>query len=314
MGTPEFAVASLDALLNSGVEVAAVVTAPDKPAGRGRKIQETPVKQYALHHHLPVLQPESLKNTDFLNALRKSDAQLFVVVAFRMLPEEVWKMPPLGTINLHASLLPEYRGAAPINWAIIRGETRTGTTVFLIDKDIDTGNIVSYSEEMICPEDTAGTLHDKLMHSGAIHLVEAVQSIDSGNYTAVSQENDALGQQLKTAPKIFRETCHINWNQNSTVIHNFIRGLSPYPAAWTTFVTPKDERLTCKIFETEMQQVSHKIAPGSIDSDNRTYLRISTLDGWLTIKNLQLEGKKRMDIQDFLRGIPDISNYKINVG
>ena len=307
LGTPQFAVASLEALLDKGFDVAAVVTSPDKPAGRGRKMQESEVKQCAVKHRLPVFQPEKLKDPDFLEHLRELKADLFVVVAFRMLPEELWKMPPLGTVNLHASLLPDYRGAAPINWAIINGENLTGTTVFFIDKKIDTGNIISYHEEKIEPDDNAGSLHDKLMNSGAAHLVETVEVIAKGNITTIPQKT----QPEKIAPKIFREDCKINWNQNVARIHNFVRGLSPYPAAWTTIITPKGEHLTLKILESGIQTDSQSSEAGIIRSDNRTFLHVAALNGWLDIKSLQLEGKKRMPIQDFLRGVSDICEYRI---
>jgi len=310
MGTPEFAVASLEALIASGNEVAAVVCSPDKPAGRGQKMQEAAVKKCALHHGLPVLQPEKLKDHVFLEALQSYHAELFVVVAFRMLPEEVWKMPPLGTINLHASLLPQYRGAAPINRAIINGETRTGTTVFFINQEIDKGNIISYREEAINPDDNAGTLHDRLMRSGAIHLTEAVQSIASGNIKTIPQDSDLQSQPLKTAPKIFRETCNINWNNDVVQLHNLIRGLSPYPAAWTTLESAKGDHLTLKIYETKIIQDNAPPAPGTIHSDNKTFLRIAANRGWLDIRNLQSEGKKRMEISDFLRGMKDVGSYK----
>ena len=302
MGTPEFAVVSLETLIESGNEVAAVVTSPDKPAGRGQKIHESAVKQCAVRHGLPVLQPEKLKDPVFLETLRSYRADLFVVVAFRMLPDEVWQMPPLGTINLHASLLPQYRGAAPVNWAIINGETRSGTTVFFINREIDKGNIISYREEAINPDDTAGTLHDRLMYSGATHLAEAVKAIASGNFKTIPQDHTQQNQLLKSAPKIFRETCKINWNSDVAQVHNFIRGLSPYPAAWTTLANSKGERLSLKIYETVI--VGHETAApaGTIVSDNKTYLRVAANGGWIEIINLQLEGKKRMRVQEFLRG------------
>ena len=303
MGTPEFAVASLEALIESGNEVAAVVSSPDKPAGRGQKMQEPAVKQYAVRRGLPVLQPEKMKDPVFLECLRAFHAELFVVVAFRMLPEEVWTMPPLGTVNLHASLLPQYRGAAPINWAIINGETYSGTTVFFINREIDRGNIISFREEAISPDDNAGTLHDRLMYSGAAHLSEAVQMIASGNIKTMQQDNILQNQPLKAAPKIFRETCKINWNSDVAQLHNLIRGLSPYPAAWTTLITPKGDRQTLKIYETMMQPDNAAPTPGTIDSDNKTVLRVAAAGGWLDIRNLQLEGKKRMDVADFLRGM-----------
>lgn len=313
MGTPEFAVASLESLLEAGIEIVAVVTSPDKPSGRGLKIHETAVKQCAVKHALPVLQPDKLKNPEFISRLTEFKADLFVVVAFRMLPEEVWKIPPLGTINLHASLLPEYRGAAPINWAVINGETHTGTTVFFIEKEIDTGNIISYDEEKIWPDDNAGTLHDRLMFHGASHLTGAVRSIAAADFKTMPQKAVVSDRELKAAPKIFRETCKINWSQGVVRIHNLARGLSPCPGAWTYLITPKGERLVFKIFETEALRADHNVKPGSIDSDNRTFLRLAAPDGWLKVKNLQLEGKKRMDIPDFLKGIPDINTYRIDV-
>ena len=309
MGTPEFAVASLKALITSGIEVAAVVCSPDKPAGRGQKIQEPAVKQCAIRLGLPVLQPEKLKDPVFLETLRCYHAGLFVVVAFRMLPEEVWQMPPLGAINLHASLLPQYRGAAPINWAIIHGETRSGTTVFFINREIDKGNIMSYREEAISPDDNAGTLHDRLMISGAAHLTEAVQSIASGNFKTIPQDSAPQNQPLKTAPKIFRETCNINWNSDVAQLHNLVRGLSPYPAAWTTLVSATGDRLTLKIYETTILPDSAAPVPGTIDSDNKTYLRIAANRGWLVIQSLQMEGKKRMAVADFLRGMKDMEIF-----
>ena len=300
MGTPEFAVASLEALIESGNEVAAVVTSPGKPAGRGQKMQEPAVKQCAVRRGLPVLQPEKLKDPAFLDTLRSFHAELFVVVAFRMLPGEVWNMPPRGTINLHASLLPQYRGAAPVNWAIINGETRSGTTVFFINHEIDKGNIVSLREETISPDDNAGTLHDRLMYSGAVHLTETVQMIASGNIKTIPQDKN---QPLKAAPKIFRETCKINWNNEAAQLHNFVRGLSPYPAAWTTLITNKGDLLTLKIYETMVLSDDAAPTPGTIDSDNKTFLRIAASGGWLAIRSLQIEGKKRMEVADFLRGI-----------
>jgi len=312
MGTPEFAVASLEALIASGNEVAAVVSSPDKPAGRGQKLQEPAIKKCAMNHGLPVLQPEKLKDPAFLETLRSYHSDLFVVVAFRMLPEEVWQMPPLGTINLHASLLPQYRGAAPINWAIINGETCSGTTVFFINHEIDKGNIISYREEAIHSDDNAGTVHDRLMLSGATHLAEAVQSIASGHIKVIPQDSALQSQPLKAAPKIFRETCKINWNNDIVQLHNLVRGLSPYPAAWTILVNAKDDRLTLKIYETLILPDSAPPAPGTIHSDNKTFLRIAANGGWLAIRNLQLEGKKRMEISDFLRGVQGIETYRID--
>jgi methionyl-tRNA formyltransferase len=309
MGTPEFAVASLEALIESGNEVVAVVTSPDKPAGRGQKMQESAVKQCAVRFGLPVLQPEKLKDPVFLDRLRGFRAELFAVVAFRMLPEEVWKMPPKGTVNLHASLLPQYRGAAPINWAIINGETVSGTTVFFINQEIDRGNIISYREMAITPDDNAGTLHDRLMYSGAAHLTEAVRTIATGDFTTIPQNTTLQNQPLNDAPKIFRETCRIHWDRDVVQLHHLVRGLSPYPAAWTTLVTRKGDFLTLKIYETTVQQDSTlPVAPaGTVDSDNKTFLRVAAGGGWLVVHSLQLEGKKRMDIRDFLRGTQDLA-------
>ena len=308
MGTPEFAVSSLERLIETGNEIAAVVTSPDKPAGRGQKMQASAVKQYAVQHNLPVLQPEKLKDPVFLETLRGYGADLFVVVAFRMLPDEVWQMPPRGTVNLHASLLPQYRGAAPINWAIINGETRSGTTVFFINREIDKGNILSYREEAITPDDTAETLHDRLKHSGALHLAEAVRSIASGQYKTLPQDHISQNEPLKPAPKIFRETCKINWDSDAATLHNFIRGLSPCPAAWTTLVNPQGHRLTLKIYETMILADQTPPASGTIVSDQKTFLRVAAKGGWVAILNLQLEGKKRMQIQDFLRGTHGMEN------
>jgi len=302
MGTPEFAVASLEALIESGNEVAVVVTSPDKPSGRGQKMQESTVKQYAVRLGLPVLQPEKLKDPVFLETLKSFRAELFVVVAFRMLPEEVWAMPPLGTINLHASLLPQYRGAAPINWAIINGEARSGSTVFFINHEIDKGNIISFREETISADDNAGTVHDRLMYSGATHLTEAVRLIASGNFKTIPQDSATQNQPLKAAPKLFREMCRIDWNKDVVQLHNFVRGLSPYPAAWTMLVDHDGNNSMLKIYETTILPDKTSPAPGTIVSDNKTFLRVAATGGWLAIHSLQLEGKKRMDIQDFLRG------------
>lgn len=233
MGTPEFAVASLEKIAEAGHEIAAVVTAPDRPAGRGQKIQFSAVKEAAIKLHIPVLQPEKLKNEDFVSELKKLNAELFVVVAFRMLPEVVWNMPPKGTINLHGSLLPQYRGAAPINWAVINGEKETGVTTFFIRHEIDTGNILQHKKIEISESDNAGTIHDKLMITGAGLLVDTLDKLEKTTLTAEPQEKFVGNQELKHAPKIFRETCHINWKKSTEEIYNLIRGLSPYPAAWT---------------------------------------------------------------------------------
>lgn len=295
MGTPDFAVASLKALVESGKEVVAVITAPDKPSGRGLVMNETPVKKYAVSQGIPVLQPEKLKNPEFLEQLRSYQADLQIVVAFRMLPELVWNMPHLGTFNLHGSLLPQYRGAAPINWAVINGETETGVTTFFLQHEIDTGNVIFAEKTPILPEDNAGTIHDKLMGIGADLVVKTVEAIEAGNYPQIPQDMSA---ELKSAPKIFKETCQIEWNLSAEKIHNFVRGLSPYPAAWTTL---NDK--TCKIYKTEIGEVADDSATtGSFKTDGKTFLDFKSVDKWVKIKELQLEGKKRMGIEEFLRG------------
>ncbi len=309
MGTPEFAVASLKSLHEEGFNVVAVVTAPDRPAGRGQKLQESDVKRYAKEIQIPVLQPEKLKDPVFIEQLDSLKADLYVVVAFRMLPEIVWSKPPCGTINLHASLLPQYRGAAPINWAIINGENKTGVTTFFIEKEIDTGYIIHKEEIEITEEDNAGTLHDKLMQMGASVLVRTVTAIIAGNYPKISQHS---GDVLKTAPKIFKEHCKINWNNQVATIYNFVRGLSPYPTAWTIFANQQtNETFSAKIFETEKEPATHNLQPGTIVSDEKRWLKVALQDGYLKIKNIQAEGKKRLNIEEFLRGFKDISNYKL---
>ncbi|BDC99969.1 methionyl-tRNA formyltransferase [Persicobacter psychrovividus] len=296
MGTPEFAVPSLKALVEAGKNVVAVITAPDKPKGRGQKLAFSPVKEYAVSQELPVLQPTNLKNPAFLEELRSYEADLQVVVAFRMLPEAVWDMPKEGTFNLHASLLPQYRGAAPINWAIINGEKETGATTFMLKHEIDTGSVMYQIKEPIHPEDNVGTVYERLMNNGAQLVVKTVDKIESGQYDLVPQNED---QELKHAPKIFKETCEIDWNKTSEAIHNLVRGLSPYPAAWTHL---KDKSL--KIYQTEI--IDKALAAGTVDSDGKTYLHYGTADGALSILDLQLQGKKRMKVTDFLRG------YKFN--
>ena len=295
MGTPDFAVASLAALLNAGKEVVAVVTTPDKPAGRGQKMHESAVKKYAVAQGLPILQPEKLRDPEFVNTLQSYEADLQVVVAFRMLPEIVWNMPPHGTINVHASLLPQYRGAAPINHAIIQGERVSGVTTFLLQHEIDTGNILFTQEVEITEKDNAGTLHDKLMQAGAETLIRTVNAIEQNNTEPIPQaqlENSAL----KTAPKIFKETCMIQWDRPTEQVYNQIRGLSPYPAAWTMF-----HNKVLKIYETEKAEATDSAA-GEYSTDGKTYLSFATQDGSLRINSLQIEGKKRMLIDEFLRG------------
>lgn len=297
MGTPEFAVTSLKTLLDKGYNVKAVVTTPDKPAGRGKNIQFSDVKKFALEHNLPILQPEKLKSPEFLAQLKEIDADLFVVVAFRMLPKEVWAMPKRGTINLHAALLPDYRGAAPINHAIINGETETGITTFYIDEQIDTGKIIMQERCAIEPEDNIGTLYDKLMFIGAEAVCKTVDIIASGNVNAIEQDSIRT-EGLHPAPKITKEFCQINWGNKSVDIHNLIRGLSPYPAAWCYL---KDE-ITTKIFTSAYSVEKHNLAAGTFVSDNKSFLKVATQDGFVSILELQMQGKKRMAIKDFLNG------------
>ncbi len=295
MGTPDFAVASLDALVQANFDVVAVITAPDKPAGRGQKMNESAVKKYAIEKNIPVLQPEKLKNLEFLEQLKAYQADLQVVVAFRMLPEVVWNMPPKGTINLHGSLLPQYRGAAPINHAIINGEKESGVTTFFLTHEIDTGAIIQSASTPISDEETAGDLHDKLMHIGAELLVKTVTAIEKGDYTEQPQpQNDVL----KHAPKIFKDDCKINWNNSSQQIFNLIRGLSPYPTAFTLL---NDK--TLKIFKAELEDKEPAIVAGGFLTDGKTYLKFATKDGFIKLLDIQYEGKKRMAIEDFLRGM-----------
>jgi methionyl-tRNA formyltransferase len=310
MGTPEFAVASLDALLKAGFNIVAVVTSPDKPAGRGMKPNESAVKKYALQKNLKILQPEKLKNASFLEELKSLHVDLQIVVAFRMLPEVVWDMPSKGTINLHASLLPQYRGAAPINWAIINGEKETGLTTFKLKHEIDTGDILMQEKISIGENETAGELHDRMKETGAKLLVETVRGILDGTLKETPQssmvnressietsEMPEPHSQLKHAPKIHTDTCRIDWNKSVEEIHNLIRGLSPYPTAFTEL---GDKAL--KIFRSEKETAIPGSAPGKWETDKKTYLKFAAKNGYIHLKEVQLEGKKRMSIEDFLRG------------
>jgi methionyl-tRNA formyltransferase len=297
MGTPEFAVPSLEILLANNYEVAAVVTAPDKPQGRGRRVMPSPIKVVAEAHNIPVLQPTSLKSLAFLETLQSYQATLQVVVAFRMLPHAVWAMPTLGTFNLHASLLPQYRGAAPINWVIINGERETGVTTFFLEQAMDTGPILFQQQEPIYPHDTAGTLHKRLQYQGAQLVLKTVQAIERRDYAEIPQ---VLTQEslYKTAPKIYKEDCRISWSQNSETILNFIRGLSPYPAAWTTL-----NGRVYKILSAEKEETGFpRLAPGEVYSDGKHYVHVGTGGVNLAIKLLQLAGKKTMEVEEFLRG------------
>ena len=298
MGTPEFAVASLDALVNAGCNIVGVITAPDKPAGRGLKLQESAVKKYAVEKNLKVLQPEKLKNPQFLEELKSLNADLQVVVAFRMLPEVVWNMPPIGTVNVHASLLPQYRGAAPINWAVISGEKESGVTTFKLKHEIDTGDILLQEKISIGDNETAGELHDQLKKLGAQVLVKTVQGLADGSLketpqSAISDQQSAL----KHAPKIFTETCKIDWNKSVEEVHNLIRGLSPFPGAFTHL---SDKLL--KIYRSEKESKQPTISPGEFQTDGKTFLKFACSDGFILVKELQLEGKKKMNVEDFLRG------------
>ncbi len=301
MGTPEFAVASLDALLEAGCQVVGVVTAPDKPAGRGMKLQESAVKTFARSKGLKILQPEKLKDPGFLDELRSLHADVQVVVAFRMLPEVVWNMPPRGTINLHASLLPQYRGAAPINWAIIEGEKETGVTTFRLQHQIDTGNLLMSEKIAIGEDETAGELHDRMKQIGARLLVRTIQNLGSGGLTEIPQ-NPASGENLRHAPKIFTETCRIDWNKPVEEVHNLIRGLSPFPGAFTLL-----EGKMLKIYRSRKINAIHTGTPGSYLTDQKTYLKYVCPDGYIEVLELQLEGKKKMGTGDFLKGYRFIS-------
>jgi len=295
MGTPEFAVPSLEILVQNKFNVVAVITAPDKPQGRGQKLTPSPVKECALKYNIPVLQPDNLKSPEFIEELKSYHANLQIVVAFRMLPEVVWAMPALGTFNLHGSLLPQYRGAAPINWAIINGEKETGVTTFFLKHEIDTGSIIFQEKEIITDEDDAGSVYERLMHKGAALVLKTVKAIEQGEYPSQPQ---LASSEIKHAPKIFKETCQINWNQPTEQIRNFVRGLSPYPAAWT-IISGK----TFKIFKASHAHAnSGTIKPGEFITDNKTYLYFKTSDGLLSIDEFQPEGKKRMNVQEFFRG------------
>lgn len=298
MGTPEFAVAPLDALVKAGFDIVGVITAPDKPGGRGMQLQQSAVKKFAVGHGLNILQPEKLKNPQFLEELRSLQADLQVVVAFRMLPEAVWNMPRLGTINLHASLLPHYRGAAPINWAVINGEKETGLTTFKLQHEIDTGNILLQQSLSIGANETAGELHDRMKEAGAALVVRTVEGLAAGTLQETPQAALANGnEQLKIAPKIFTETCKIDWGKSVDDIFNLIRGLSPYPAAFTYL----DGKLV-KVFKGDKILFPGGTAGGEYETDGKTYLRFAGVDGYISITELQLEGKKRMGVEDFLRG------------
>ena len=318
MGTPEFSVAPMDALIKSGFNIVGVVTVPDKPSGRGLRMNESAVKKYAVQHGLPLLQPEKLRDENFLKELAAWKADLFVVVGFRMLPEVVWTMPKLGTFNLHAALLPQYRGAAPINWAVINGENITGVTTFMIDKKIDTGGIILRSECRVEPTDTAGTLHDKLMELGAQLVTETVEGLVQKNVELRVQRSFIQGSELlKPAPKLTRELQHIDWRDSTRHVYNLIRGLSPYPGAYTELCRSgqsEESPLQLKVYFGEMRHDLPKAEPGTVLSDGKTYFAVATEDGAIAITDLQLSGKKRMDVKSFLLGFRDPASYTTTVG
>lgn len=311
MGTPEFAVESLKCLVEGGYNVVGVITMPDKPVGRHQDtLQASPVKQYAVSQGLKVLQPIKLKDEAFIEELRALKADLQIVVAFRMLPEVVWNMPRLGTFNLHASLLPQYRGAAPINWAVINGDTETGITTFFLKHEIDTGEIIQQVRIPIADTDNVEIVYDKLMVLGGKLVTETVDHILDGTVKSIPQESITTDELLRPAPKIFKETCRIDWNEkNVKQLYNFVRGLSPYPAAWTEMEQEDGKRLTLKIFQTEKEFTSHNLSIGDIVSDGKRYLKVAATDGFLNLKEIQLAGKKRMNVEDFLRGFR-IDNIK----
>lgn len=311
MGTPDFAVESLRCLVEGGYNVVGVITMPDKPAGRGHKLQFSPVKQYALEHSLLLLQPEKLKDEVFVEALREWKADLQIVVAFRMLPEVVWNMPRLGTFNLHASLLPQYRGAAPINWAVINGDTETGITTFFLRHEIDTGEVIQQVRIPIADTDDVGIVHDKLMMLGGKLVTETVDAILNDAVKPIPQEEMAVVGELRPAPKIFKDTCRIDWNQPVKRIYDFIRGLSPYPAAWSELVQPDGETVVMKIFETEKIIQSHQLTPGTLLTDGKTYIHVAAADGIIGIRALQLPGKKRLKTDELLRGFRLTEEFRV---
>ena len=309
-GTPEFAASQLEAILKAGYEVAVVVTMPDKPAGRGRKIQYSDVKKTALEYNLPLLQPEKLRDPMFLEQLASFQANLFIVVAFRMLPAVVWQMPELGTFNLHASLLPQYRGAAPINFAIINGETETGLTTFFLNEEIDKGAVIMREKVAIRPDETAGELHDELMVLGNQVVVETIKKIEKGEVCALPQDEMAEGQPLRPAPKISKEFCNVDWSQDCQTVYNHIRGLSPYPAAHTSILSENGEVIELKIFSSVIETCLPEVPIGSVVTDNKKYLKIALKDGFIHLTQVQQAGKKAMPIADFLRGTQLLGAWK----
>ena len=312
MGTPDFAVPVLDAIVKAGYDVAGVVTVPDKPAGRGKKLRSSPVKTYALEHGLKLLQPEKLRDESFLQALKEINPDLQIVVAFRMLPKVVWEIPSKGTFNLHASLLPQYRGAAPINYVLINGESETGLTTFFIDDKIDTGSIILQQKLSIDEQDDFETLHDKMMVAGADLVVKTIEYIEEGNVKLIDQ-NDLIeeGEILKPAPKILKEDCKINWDQSVKQVYNFVRGLSPWPVAFTNFIDESGKEFYIKVYKVSYEPGSHQKDSGEIETDNKTYIKVYCTDGFVNILELQMSGKKRMRTEDLLRGFSFDGKVKV---
>lgn len=312
MGTPEFAVPSLQILVDHGYEIGAVITVPDKPAGRGQQMKESAVKQYARSIGVRILQPEKLKEPSFLGALKEIKPDLQVVVAFRMLPESVWSLPPLGTFNLHASLLPQYRGAAPINWAVINGDAATGVTTFMLQHEIDTGNILFQEEVHIGETDTAGDVHDRLMVLGAGLVLKTVQAIESRQVSPRRQEELISPEStLRPAPKIFREHCQIHWNNPGRQTYNLIRGLAPYPGAWCTMQDPQGKTFTLKVYASAFERKTHQFVPGTLVTNRKDYFAVAARDGFISLVSVQLEGKKRLPVDEFLRGLPEPDRWKM---
>lgn len=310
-GTAEFAVPSLHILLENKYEVAAIVTAPDKPAGRGLEMKCSPVKEYVLKRNMRVLQPENLKSEEFLSQVKGIKPNLGIVVAFRKLPKEIWNFPSFGTFNLHASLLPQYRGAAPINWAIINGEKESGVTTFFLNEEIDRGKIIFRAKEIIYEDDTTGTLYERLMKDGADLTLKTVRAVESGNYTPQDQaEFIKMGEKPKPAPKIFKEDCKIDWKKNAEELYNFVRGLAPYPTAWTEIIR-EQEAIALKIFKVKKEITKHDAPAASIHTDGKTYAKIACKDGFIYLLEIQLAGKRKMEVGEFLRGL-SLNNYKIN--
>lgn len=311
MGTPDFAVPSLDILLKNAYNVVGVITVPDKPAGRGQQIQQSAVKLHAEKNGLKILQPEKLKDENFLNQLNQLKADLQIVVAFRMLPEVVWQMPRLGTFNLHASLLPQYRGAAPINWAIINGEKETGATTFFLKHEIDTGKIIFREKVNIAENETGGELHDQLMITGAELVLKTVKTIESGNHPQTDQSSFVkANEKLKEAPKIFKDDCKINWDKSAHDIHNFIRGLSPYPAAWSELDSPKGTKHLIKLYKATQETAHHEHKPGTIITDSKQFVKVAVKDGFIHLLELQMAGKKKLNTSEFLRGFSLNNEWK----